>query len=99
MGAWGYEEVGEVCELGSQVEKVKLGQIVYGTWGHRESNVVTEEFALEHTLPEDLDPIVRIYSQMGSIALNAVLMPIYMLEKQWLFLDKYQARLLPSWPG
>ena len=73
VGAWGYEEVGEVCELGSQVEKVKLGQIVYGTWGHRESNVVTEEFALEHTLHEDLDPIVGIYSQMGSIALNAVL--------------------------
>ncbi len=73
VGGWAYEEVGKVVELGPGVERVKLGDIVYGTWGHRSSHIVSEEFALDHTLRSELDPIVGIFSQMGAIALNAVL--------------------------
>ena len=73
FGAWGYEEVGEISELGKAVKSLKIGQIVYGTWGHKSTNIVTEEFALNHLLSEKVDPIIGIYSQMGSIALNAIL--------------------------
>ncbi|MEC9489751.1 MAG: zinc-binding alcohol dehydrogenase [Halanaerobiales bacterium] len=70
---WGYEEVGKVIEIGSEVEKVKLGDTVYGTWGHRTKAVLTEDFASAHQLPEDADPIYGIFSHIGSIALNAIL--------------------------
>ncbi|TDO83363.1 threonine dehydrogenase-like Zn-dependent dehydrogenase [Halanaerobium saccharolyticum] len=70
---WGYEEVGEIIEIGSAVEKIKLGDTVYGTWGHRTKAVLTEDFAADHRLPEDADPIYGIFSHIGSIALNAIL--------------------------
>ncbi|AZN38255.1 zinc-dependent alcohol dehydrogenase [Paenibacillus albus] len=72
-GCWGYEEVGIVTELGSAVNGIKESDIVYGTWGHKSSNTVSASFAREHLLPEGLDPLAGIYSQMGTIALNAVL--------------------------
>ncbi len=73
VGAWGYEEVGRVVEVGKSVTSIKIGQIVYGTWGHRSTHITTEEFALDHLLNPAINPIVGIYSQMGSIALNAIL--------------------------
>ena len=69
------------------------GDIGRATWLRR-------SFALEHTLHEDLDPIVGIYSQMGSIALNAVLDADIHVGETVAVLDKgCRARLLPSWPG
>jgi threonine dehydrogenase-like Zn-dependent dehydrogenase len=70
---WGYEEVGEVVEVGSEVAKVKIGDTVYGTWGHRTTAVLNEDFAVEHRLPDSADPIYGIFSHIGSIALNAIL--------------------------
>lgn len=72
-GAWAYEEVGRICELGPEVTKVSEGMVVYGTWGHRTSQVVSEDYCLSHLLPEELDPVLGIYSQMGAIAMNAIL--------------------------
>ncbi|SDX62367.1 Threonine dehydrogenase [Paenibacillus sp. CF384] len=72
-GCWGYEEVGVVSEIGSTVSGIKEGDVVYGTWGHKSSHVVSEDFASDHLLPEGLDPLAGIYSQMGAIALNAIL--------------------------
>ncbi|MBP3964716.1 zinc-dependent alcohol dehydrogenase [Paenibacillus lignilyticus] len=72
-GCWGYEEVGVVSEIGSAVNAIKEGDVVYGTWGHKSSHVVTEDFARDHLLPQGLDPLAGIYSQMGAIALNAIL--------------------------
>lgn len=70
---WGYEEVGKVIEIGSKVKKVEIGDTVYGTWGHRTTAVLTEDFAGDHRLPESADPIYGIFSHIGSIALNAIL--------------------------
>jgi len=70
---WGYEEVGEVAEVGSAVTKMKVGDIVWGTWGHKSTNIVKEDWAAERLLPEGLDPICGIFSQIGAIALNAIL--------------------------
>lgn len=73
VAGWGYEEVGRVEEVGSSVTSVQLGQIVWGTWGHRSRVVVSEAWAAARILPEDIDPIVGVFSQIGSIALNALL--------------------------
>lgn len=73
VAGWGYEECGEVVELGADVTRVKQGDVVYGTWGHRTHHVVTEEYAAGRIQPPGLDPILGIFSQMGAISLNGVL--------------------------
>src|SRR4051794_16402634 len=35
VDGWGYEEVGEVVEVGAEVVGVAAGDRVWGTWGHR----------------------------------------------------------------
>ena len=70
---WGYEEVGEVAEVGPDVTKVEMGEVVYGTWGHRSTKVVDEDWAAAHTLPSGVDPMIGVFSRIGAIALNAVL--------------------------
>lgn len=73
VNAWGYEEVGRVCEVGADVTQVKVGDVVWGAWGHRSTHVVEEEYAAQRLLAGNLDPICGIFSQIGAIALNAVL--------------------------
>ncbi len=70
---WGYEEVGEVAEAGPAVTKVQPGDVVYGTWGHRSTKVVEEDWAAARRLPQGVDPVVGVFSRIGAIALNAVL--------------------------
>lgn len=72
VSGWGYEEVGEVVELGSDVRDVALGDIVYGTWGHRTHHVVGEDYARDRKQAQPLDSIFGIFSQIGSIAMNGV---------------------------
>jgi 2-desacetyl-2-hydroxyethyl bacteriochlorophyllide A dehydrogenase len=69
----GYEEVGEVAEVGSEVSRVRPGEVVWGTWGHRSTTVVDEVWAARRTLPSDVDPMVGIFSRIAAISLNAVL--------------------------
>jgi len=69
----GYEECGKVIELGSAVEKVKAGDIVYGTWQHRTHHIVSEDYAANRLIPAGLDPILGIFSQMTAIAYNGIL--------------------------
>ncbi len=70
---WGYEEVGEVAEVGPGVTQVETGDVVYGTWGHRSTKVVDEDWAAARRLPPGVDPVVGVFSRIGAIALNAVL--------------------------
>lgn len=70
---WGYEEVGEVIEVSSDVTTLKAGDIVYGTWGHRTQHILQEDYANQRIKPDGLDPILAIYSHLGPIALNGVL--------------------------
>jgi threonine dehydrogenase-like Zn-dependent dehydrogenase len=72
VSGWGYEEVGEVIELGSEAEGVSIGDVIYGTWGHRTHHVVKAEYARERRQPKSLDAIFGIFSQIGSIAVNGV---------------------------
>jgi 2-desacetyl-2-hydroxyethyl bacteriochlorophyllide A dehydrogenase len=73
VSGWGYEEVGRVEDVGDDVDAVRAGQVVWGTWGHRSSVVVKEAWAAARVLPEGTPSIVGVFSQIGSIALNAVL--------------------------
>lgn len=70
---WGYEEVGEVVELGAEVQSVRVGDVVWGTWGHRSTAVLSEKAAATCTLPSDVDPAIGAFAHIGAIALNAVL--------------------------
>ncbi len=69
----GYEEVGEIVEVGTAVTSVRPGQRVWGIWGHRSTSVVEETYAAARILPPDADPLLGIFSHIGSVALNAVL--------------------------
>jgi threonine dehydrogenase-like Zn-dependent dehydrogenase len=73
VNGWGYEEVGEVCELGSAVTSLSVGDRIWGTWGHRSETVQTEERASKRILPATADPRIGIFSQIGAIALNVIL--------------------------
>lgn len=70
---WGYEEVGEVIELGPGAEGVSVGDRVWGTWGHRSHTVQSAQHASARILDPDADPRIGIFSQIGAIALNVVL--------------------------
>lgn len=69
---WGYEQVGEVIEVGEAVTGVAPGAHVFGTWGHRTHHLANVEYALPRLMPPGLDPVLGIYSHIGAIALNGV---------------------------
>jgi threonine dehydrogenase-like Zn-dependent dehydrogenase len=69
---WGYEEAGEVVEVGSDATDIPLGARVFGAWGHRSHHIVTADYARSRLLPDSLDAILGIFSQIGAIALNGV---------------------------
>jgi threonine dehydrogenase-like Zn-dependent dehydrogenase len=68
----GYEEVGEIIEIGHAVDDLYLGQRVFGTWGHRTYHVASRDFARERLLPAGADPRIGIFSHIGAVALNGV---------------------------
>lgn len=70
---WGYEEVGRVTEIGEAVTRVGVGDVVWGAWGHKSSVILTEEWAARRVLDKRVDPIFGIFSEIGAIALNAIL--------------------------
>lgn len=72
MRGWGYEEMGEVIELGPGAQGVSLGERVYGTWGHRTRHVVSDEYARQRRMPPGLESSLGVFSQIGAIALNGV---------------------------
>jgi 2-desacetyl-2-hydroxyethyl bacteriochlorophyllide A dehydrogenase len=69
---WGYEEVGEVVEIGAEVTELKIGNLVYGNWGHRTHYILGEELAGKRILPAGLEPVLGIFSHIGAISLNGV---------------------------
>jgi threonine dehydrogenase-like Zn-dependent dehydrogenase len=68
----GYEEAGEIVEIGADVRGLRVGQRLYGTWGHRTHHVATADYARERLLPEGADPRIGTFSHIGAVALNGV---------------------------
>lgn len=73
MPAIGYEEVGQIVEVGKGVTRLRSGQIIWGNWGHRSEKIATEDWASERVLAEGVSPRLGIFAQIGAIALNAVI--------------------------
>jgi 2-desacetyl-2-hydroxyethyl bacteriochlorophyllide A dehydrogenase len=73
VDGWGYEEVGEVVSVGAAAHGVAVGDVVWGTWGHRSHTVKKADWAARRILDPAVDPRVGIFSQIGGIALNLVL--------------------------
>lgn len=73
VNGWGYEEVGEIVEIGAGVSGLDVGDRVWGTWGHRSEVVREESYFKGRLLPANVDPRVGIFSQIGAIALNVIL--------------------------
>jgi 2-desacetyl-2-hydroxyethyl bacteriochlorophyllide A dehydrogenase len=69
---WGYEEGGRVVEVGSEVSRIGVGDVIYGAWGHRSHAVLDEDQATAR-LPGGVDPLCSIFSRIGAIALNGVI--------------------------
>lgn len=73
LAGWGYEEVGEIVELGPAVDDLARGQRVYGVWGHRTHRALKAEYVRPRLLPSGVEPIIGIFSNIGAIALNGIL--------------------------
>jgi 2-desacetyl-2-hydroxyethyl bacteriochlorophyllide A dehydrogenase len=70
---WGYSEVGEVVELGTDVDEALLGVTVWGLWSHSQEVVLPVEKIDGRVLPAGLDPLGGTFARVGAVALNAVL--------------------------
>jgi 2-desacetyl-2-hydroxyethyl bacteriochlorophyllide A dehydrogenase len=68
----GYEEVGEIVETGRDITRLKVGDRIFGTWGHRTSYVLNEAEAADRLMPAGADPRIGIFSHIGAVALNGV---------------------------
>lgn len=68
----GYEEVGEIVEVGDDVKDVAVGTQLFGTWGHRTHHVAPLSYVYPRLMPPGAEPIFGIFSHLGAIALNGV---------------------------
>ncbi|HEY0682055.1 MAG TPA: zinc-binding alcohol dehydrogenase [Steroidobacter sp.] len=68
----GYEEVGEIVEVGGAVDDLRVGQRVFGTWGHRTHHIAQRDFVRDRLLPVGADARIGIFSHIGAVALNGV---------------------------
>lgn len=68
----GYEEVGKVIQVGSAVNDIPLGTLVFGPWWHRTHYVATADWVRQRLMPRNADPLMGIFSHIGAVALNGV---------------------------
>ncbi|MBO0708626.1 MAG: zinc-binding dehydrogenase [Candidatus Dormibacteraeota bacterium] len=72
LETWGYEEVGAVVEVGRAVSEPAVGDVVWGSWGHRGEAVLEAGEAAPRRLEPGQTPLAGAFARMGAIALNAV---------------------------
>lgn len=72
---YGYEEVGEVVEVGPGVEGVEVGQRFALSYGHRTTAVVPAERLLQEgpPIPADFPPERGIFKALGGVAMDSYL--------------------------
>jgi 2-desacetyl-2-hydroxyethyl bacteriochlorophyllide A dehydrogenase len=73
----GYSEVGSIVEVADDVadspEGPRVGQRVWGMWGHRAEAVLPAGTLSGRVLPDGVDPLAATFARVGAVALNAVL--------------------------
>ena len=75
LEGWGYSEVGQVIESAAEPtdsHDVRVGDVVWGIWGHRSEGLLAADALRGHTLPPAMDPAAGCFVRVGAIALNAV---------------------------
>lgn len=71
---YGYEEVGEVVETGSEVTEVKEGDLIASAYHHREEAILdVDRQSYFNVVPDGMDPANAIFHALGSVALDAYL--------------------------
>jgi len=73
LDGWGYEEVGRVVEVGTDVEPDLVGRHVWGAWGHRTTAVRPVDWVQPRLMPDGTADVSGVFAKIGAIALNAVL--------------------------
>jgi 2-desacetyl-2-hydroxyethyl bacteriochlorophyllide A dehydrogenase len=74
LEGWGYSEVGEVIETApTDGPSPLVGDVVWGTWGHRSEACLDAAVAARQVLPAGVPAEVGTFARVGSVALNAVL--------------------------
>ena len=73
VAGWGYSEVGRVVEVAPDVSEPRVGQWVWGIWGHRSAAVVPADKLAGHEVPAGVEPLGASFVRVGAVALNAVL--------------------------
>ncbi len=74
LDGWGYSEVGEVVEVApSDGPSPLVGDVVWGTWGHRSEKCLDAAVAAGRVLPRGVPAELGSFVRVGSVALNAVL--------------------------
>jgi 2-desacetyl-2-hydroxyethyl bacteriochlorophyllide A dehydrogenase len=73
LDGWGYEEVGRVEAVGTEVDPVLVGKLIWGAWGHRSSALKPVDWVQQRLLPEGSTVIAGVFAKIGAIALNAIL--------------------------
>lgn len=73
----GYEAVGQVSEIGSDVTKVREGDIVYGGewygWTHKTTHILTEDAALRQRIPAHVNPKLGVFVPLLQTSFNGIL--------------------------
>jgi len=69
---WGYSEVGQIVEAAPDVEAPRVGEVVFGIWGHRSEAVVQASAVRDQVWTAD-GALSGCFARVGAIALNAVL--------------------------
>ncbi len=69
----GYEESGEIIEVGPGTADLAVGQRIWGSWGHRSHAVVPGIKARPYVMPAGVDPKFGIFGRIGAISLNGIL--------------------------
>ena len=72
VSGFGYEEVGEIVEVGADVADLRHGQRIWGIWGHRADGLLPAATAAEQTLPDQTPAAAGVFARVGAVALNAV---------------------------
>lgn len=73
LRGWGYEEVGQVVEVGSSADADLIGSVVWGIWGHRSVAVLPAQTARRQRLGPEVAPVCGVFARPAAVALNALL--------------------------
>jgi threonine dehydrogenase-like Zn-dependent dehydrogenase len=68
----GYETIGKVVEVGSEVQGISLGQLVWVNRPHRRMNILADDEVKSNLIHPNIQPEVAVFWPATQIALGAI---------------------------